>query len=39
MLGFESYFVKWCALIMAGFVVVFWVLIVAALKFFNFQRR
>jgi hypothetical protein len=39
MLGFESWFVKWCAVIMAGFVLAFWVAIVGALRFFNFQRR
>jgi hypothetical protein len=39
MLGFESYFVKWCAVIMAGFVLAFMVAIVAALRIFNFQRR
>jgi hypothetical protein len=39
MLGFESYFVKWCAVIMAGFVLVFMVAIVAALRIFNFQKR
>jgi hypothetical protein len=39
MLGFEAYFVKWCAVIMAGFVLVFMVAIVAALRIFNFQKR
>jgi hypothetical protein len=39
MLGFEAYFVKWCAVIMAGFVLAFMVAIVAALRIFNFQRR
>jgi hypothetical protein len=31
--------VKWCAVIMAGFVLAFMVAIVAALRIFNFQRR
>lgn len=39
MLGFEVWFVKWCAVIMAAFVLVFCAVIVGALKFFNFQRR
>ena len=39
MLGFETWFVKWCAVIMAGFVLAFMVLIVSALRFFNFQKR
>lgn len=38
-LGFESWFVGYCALIMAAFVVAFCVLIIAALRFFNFQKR
>lgn len=37
--GFEMWFVKWCALIMAGFVVAFWVAIIAAMRFFKFERR
>lgn len=39
MLGFETYFVKWSAVIMSGFVVAFMVLIVVALRIFNFQKR
>jgi hypothetical protein len=39
MLGFESSFVGWCALIMAGFILAFCAAIVGALRFFNFQRR
>jgi hypothetical protein len=39
MLGFESWFVRWCALIMAGFILAMMVAVVAALKFFSFQRR
>jgi energy-coupling factor transporter ATP-binding protein EcfA2 len=39
MLGFESWFVHWCALIMAGFILAMMVAIVAALRLFSFQRR
>lgn len=39
MLGFEVWFVKWCAVIMAAFVLVFMALIVGALRLFNFQKR
>lgn len=39
MLGFETYFVKWSAVIMSGFVVAFMVAIVVALRIFNFQKR
>lgn len=38
-LGFETYFVKWSAVIMSGFVVAFMVAIVVALRIFNFQKR
>ncbi|KAF6262511.1 ATP-binding cassette transporter [Scenedesmus sp. NREL 46B-D3] len=39
MLGFDSSFVGWCALIMAGFILAFCAAIIAAMRFFNFQRR
>jgi hypothetical protein len=39
MFGYEMWFVKWCALIMAAFIVLFAALIIGALRFFNFQRR
>lgn len=37
--GFEHWFVRWCALIMAAFVIGMWVAVVSALKFLSFQRR
>jgi hypothetical protein len=39
MLGFDSSFVGWCALIMAGFILAFCVAIIAAMRCFNFQKR
>jgi ABC-type uncharacterized transport system permease subunit len=39
MFGFESSFVPFCALILAGFVGAFWIAIIAALRLLNFQRR
>lgn len=39
MLGFTPDFVKWCAVIMAAFVLGFVAIIVGAMRFLNHSRR